>query len=513
MTLGTEHELDAGALTGRAAVGGASWVFSWPLLVGVWVYLFSLNRAKDLLLDGDTYWHITAGQWIIRNGTVPTTDPFSHTKQGVAWTAHEWLSEVVLAVAHDMGGWTAVVSVTALAFAATIALLVRALLRLLEPIYALLFSVLAVSMTAAHLLARPHILAMPLLMIWTIELVRASESHRAPRAWMLPVMMLWANLHGGFTLGIALAGVFAAEALITSTREQRMAIGRSWGIFLALAAASAVVTPHGPQGILFTWQILSEHGYALERVGEWRSPNFQVFQPLELWLLGGLALVLHQGLRLPPVRLVLIVGLLHLALKHSRNIELVGLLAPLFLASSFAEQWRAAQRNKPQLDRVDQFFRKLSGPAGQIPILIGFATLVLATLWLARVRPVELPGSVAPALAVNAVQRAGIKGPVLNSYESGGYLIYTGIRPFIDGRNDVYGDDFLKQYIEALELKASLPAFLAEHKIAWTLLTPDTPAVAMLDHLSHWRRIYADKSAVVHVNVDYEAPPQPSALK
>jgi hypothetical protein len=107
----------------------------------------------------------------------------------------------------------------------------------------------------------------------------------------------------------------------------------------------------------------------------------------------------------------------------------------------------------------------------------------------------------APALAIKAVQQAGIKGPVLNSYETGGYLIYIGIAPFIDGRNDVYGDGFLKRYIDALELRSGddLQKILDQYKISWTLLTPGSSAVAMLDHMPQWRRLYADKTAVVHI--------------
>ena len=87
-------------------------------------------------MDGDTYWHVATGRWILENGVVPTQDPFSHTMRGTAWTAFEWLSQVILAAAHQLGGWTGLVALTALAFAATIALLTRALLRWLEPIYA-----------------------------------------------------------------------------------------------------------------------------------------------------------------------------------------------------------------------------------------------------------------------------------------------------------------------------------------------------------------------------------------
>lgn len=481
--------------------GYAAWLFSWPLLLAVAVYLFFVRHGRNLLLDGDTYWHIATGRWIIQNASVPSMDPFSHTMRGAVWTAHEWLSDVVLAAAHQVGGWTLVVAVAALAFAATIALMTRALLRTLEPIYALLFAVLAILMTASHVLARPHMLAMPLMMLWTIELVRASESNRSPGLWLLPVMTLWANLHGGFTLGIALACAFALEAVLTAARPQRVATARSWGFFLVLSVASGLLTPHGIQGILFTWQVMFEQSYMLERVGEWRSPNFHGFQPIEFWLLGGLAMIAYQGLRLPPVRLLLLVGLLHLALKHVRNIELVGLLAPLFVAAPLARQWRERQRSKQQLEGADRFFGLLARPAGRGALATALLMIVGVPLWSSGARTLELPESVAPVRALEAVQKADIQGPVFNSYGSGGYLIFQGIPVFIDGRADMYGDTFLKQYLDALELRTpdGLEKLLAKYGVAWTLLEPDSSAVALLDHLPEWRRLHADKTAVVHV--------------
>ncbi|UUZ70737.1 hypothetical protein LP415_14845 [Polaromonas sp. P1(28)-8] len=327
MNLKTTTVVDVGTTAKRA-----TWLFSWPLIVGMLVYLFLVVRGKMLLEDGDTYLHIAAGHWILQHRAIPAHDPFSHTMPGTPWTAHEWLSEIILATVHDMSGWTGVVAVTALAFASALVLLTRALLRSLEPVYALMFAAFAFAMTVNHLLARPHVLAMPLMIIWTIGLVRASESDRAPRLWLLPVMTLWANLHGGFTLGLALACVFALEAVLASRRTQCFAsTTRSWAFFIALAVASSLITPHGTQGILFTWQILFKSSYALEFISEWQSPNFQKFQLLEIWLLSGLALVMHKGFKLPPIRLLLLLGLLHLALKHARNVELLGLVAPLFL--------------------------------------------------------------------------------------------------------------------------------------------------------------------------------------
>jgi hypothetical protein len=502
VSLAPQHELNARPFDGPAAASAVSWLFSWPLLVGIYVYLYFLSRAKDLLLDGDTYSHIATGRWILDHGVVPTHDPFSHTMRGTAWTAFEWLSQVVLAFVHQWGGWTGVVALTALAFSATIALLMRVLLRSLEPIYALMFVGLAISMTAGHVLARPHMIAMPIMMIWTIELVRASEEDRVPTLWLLPLMTLWANLHGGFTLGIALAFAFALEALLAAKRQQRFASAtRSWGIFLALAVACSLLTPHGTDGLWVTWQVLFQDNYALSRIGEWRSPNFHVLQPLELWLLGGLALVLHQGLRLPPVRLLLLLGLIHLTLKHMRNVELLGLLVPLFLASPLAAQWHQRRQSKPQLEIADRFFSKLAQPAGQGAIVVSLAVFLAAPLWISRARPIELPSLIAPVAAIRAAQDAGVQGRVLNAYEWGGYLIYLGIPAFIDGRSDMYRDAFIKDYISAVELHTtdSLEKLIAKHKVTWTLLPSGLPAVAMLDRLPGWRRLYADEIAVVHV--------------
>lgn len=476
-------------------------LLSWPLIVGSLVYLALLANGETLLGDGDTYWHIATGRWIIEHLAVPAQDPFSHTMHGAPWTAHEWLSEVILAAAHDAGGWTLVIGLAALAFSGAVALLTRFLLKELEPAHALMFAALSVAMAAPHLHARPHLLAMPLLMIWAAGLARAGDSNRAPSLWLLPVMTLWANLHGGFTLGLAFAFAFALEAVFAARRNGRAAqAAKSWGIFLGLASVSALLTPHGLHGLLFTWKIFGGT-YALQHIAEWQSPNFHYFQPLEVWLLAGLAMALHLGIRLPAVRLALLLGLLHLALTHARNIELIGLLAPLFLARPLAAQWRQTESSKRHLESADRAFRKLAQPARWSGVVLTAGILASLTFLVAWTMPPQPKESVIPAAAVQAARQAGIHGAVLNDYGFGGYLIYAGTPPFIDGRADMYGDDFFREYVEALSLKTSdgLEKLLQKYKIEWTLLPPGNAAVALLDHLPEWRRLHGDKVAVVHV--------------
>jgi len=489
------------SMEGNAASRGRYAGVSWPIIVGCLAYLGFLAYGKGLLGDPDTYWHVAAGRWILDHGAVPFQDPFSHTMRGAPWTAHEWLSEVILALAHQAGGWAGVVAIAALAFASTLAILTRFLLKNLDPVHVLMFVAFAAMMAAPHLHARPHVLAMPLMVVWTAHLARAGDRGTTPSFWLLPVMALWANLHGGFTLGLALSLAFALEGVLSARKiNQTAKAAKSWGLFVGLSFISALLTPHGIKGILFTLQILGG-SYALDHIGEWQSPNFHIIQPLEMWLLFGLAVALHQGLRLPVMRLVLLLGLLHLALKHGRNIELIGLLTPLFLAAPLARQWREKAAAGRQLAKVDLFFQALARPARHRTAAVTMAGLALITLLAVQLDTLRPEETATPSAAVEAARKAGLTGPVLNEYGLGGYLIYAGIPPFIDGRADMYGDDFLKEYMEAVSLKSpdGLPKLLQKYRIEWTLMPPESPAVALLDHLPEWRRLYADKVAVVHV--------------
>jgi hypothetical protein len=75
--------------------------------------------AVQIYMDGDTGWHLGAGKWIIANGAVPTTDPFSHTMPGKAWTAHEWLAEVLMVGADALRGWGGLAALFAFSAALT----------------------------------------------------------------------------------------------------------------------------------------------------------------------------------------------------------------------------------------------------------------------------------------------------------------------------------------------------------------------------------------------------------
>jgi hypothetical protein len=148
---------------------------------------------------------------------------------------------------------------------------------------------------------------------------------------------------------------------------------------------------------------------------------------------------------------------------------------------------------------LDRFMATLAKPARIGGVALAGAILLAISAVLLRSGGVNEASGITPAAALAAVRATHVEGPVLNEYNFGGYLIFSGVEPFIDGRY-LYGDAFIKRYVEVMLLESDqLPRLLEEYGVTWTLISPHRPAVVLLDHLPGWRRLYADDMAVVHV--------------
>jgi len=233
---------DLRTLEAPVAPGTPRAVFA--LFVGFAAFAFTII-LPTLLLDGDTGWHIATGAWIVAHGSVPTHDPFSFSAAGHPWVAHEWLSELVMYASYRAAGWTGLNLLTGAAMAALYALIAYELCRWMSIRASIVAVLLTAPGIAPSLLARPHILALPLLAGWLIALLHARERGRAPSLLFVPLMLVWANAHGSFIFGLALAAAFALEALIATAPADRRAVILAWGKFGLCAGLAALATPAG----------------------------------------------------------------------------------------------------------------------------------------------------------------------------------------------------------------------------------------------------------------------------
>jgi len=459
-----------------------------PWLVAAGVYLLLIVLGPRLLADPDTYSHIALGRWIMEHRALPDGDPFSHTMRGAHWVAFEWLSQLVYANAYALGGWVAVVAIAAAAAAAAFGQLARFLLREWQPTPVLIAVLAAVVLTAPHILARPHMLALPLMVAWVAALIRAVDNASAPPWRMLPLLVLWANLHGSITFGLAIVGPIACEALWNAPRAERLQVAKLWVLFGLLALAAASINPYGPEILLVTLRTVAL-GDVLSIVTEWQPQDFAKLGAFEMIMLAGFGFALYRGIKLPAWRILMVLGLLHLSLSQARHADLLALLAPLFLARPLSAQLGTYSGRAVADARI----------AGWLPAVAGLLLIAVTGLAFAR-QDMRPAANITPANALKSFDPAKT-GPILNDYSFGGYLDFVGIAPFIDGRAEVYGAAFTMRHDRALKLE-NLPDFLRlldEYKIGVTLLMPSTPAVGLLDRLPEWQRVYSDNFAVVHV--------------
>jgi hypothetical protein len=459
------------------------------LWIGIGVYALVLLPigGRTLLNDSDTYWQIAVGQWILDHHAMPRVDIYSFTKAGEPWTSSSWLSQVLYATSYNLAGWAGPVVLAATSIAASFALFVHSLGRRIPAAYAVAIAIAAVALSMGHFLARPHVLVLPIMLAWANGLISASERGQAPSPWLLPLIGLWANLHGGFMFGLVLVGAFALDALWNAERAQQRSVALRWVAFGFGALVACCATPYGWGSILAARKIL-DLGELLHLIYEWMPANFSKLSVFELTILMLIAGALYGGVKLTPPRIALVLGLLHMALAHVRNIEIFALLLPIVVLAPVASQFAL----RPA------WTARAGAP---MPVMAVVMILLGGWTWLVAANTPFAPSeSQSPAAAVDALKAHNPKR-VLNDLPFGGYLIWRQMPVFIDGRAELYGEAFDMAYYRAMQLKDvnQFLDILKRWDIDAVLLTPHTPAVGLLDHIGGWRRAYADDNAVLHV--------------
>jgi hypothetical protein len=460
-----------------------------PLWVGVFIYALFLVGGNRLLIDPDTMWQITIGQWILDHGAMPQTDVYSFTMHGQPWISTQWLAQVAFAKVYAIAGWSGPVVLAASAIAATFALLTKFLGRHLSESATLAFIVSALAVTAAHLLARPHTLALPVMVLWVGGLITVADRRGAPSWRLLPLMALWANLHGGFVFGLALIAPIGLDAVLSADGKSRKSLMLRWAAFALAALIASCLTPYGWDALFAARRILNL-GAALDLIGEWRAASFAHPGTLEIAIALAVILALWRGVVLPPLRLAMVVGLGLMALSHVRNGEVLALLGPMVLAAPMARQIGGPDGNR-QTTALPQPGLLLAGLS---------LILIVGTLAFASVHRYEPEARQSPIAAVAVLKKLNV-ARVFNDYDFGGYLIANGVPTFIDGRTELFGEKFMVDHNNAsgLQEPENLFRLLEEYKIEATLMRTQSAATKLLDHIDGWQKLYTDDIATIHL--------------
>lgn len=494
----------------RDARGGIRYfvpAISHVLFVVVFLHL-SLNLGSNLLNDGDTGYHVRAGELILRASSVPHHDSFSHLSPPPAWTAHEWLSEVIMALLHRAFGLTGMVLFFIFLIAFTYALLFRILRSYNRDFFVdVVVIVLVIISSQIHWLARPHIFSLLILVAWYSLLDDYQYRDRNRLYFLPPLMLLWVNLHGGYIFGFVLLGAYCVgnvvKSLMTSAndKERFRAKAVALGVTSMVCLAVSIMNPYGYHILTFPFRLASDR-YLMDHVGEFLSPNFHGTVYFQYLLLLMLVFLAFSRTPLNIIEVALAGLLITMSLYSQRYILLFAIVAAPIVSkqgSSLLEPasgnaLKALKRKSANLSAIDASAKGFLWPVVAILVVVAFAAGGRVQF---RFDPKKKP-----VAAVEFLKKADLRGNMFNNDEFGDYVIYSAYpqyRVFIDGRLDMYGSDRVKEYFTVMEFGSGMDRVLKKYDIDWFLIETDSVLSRYLLTNKDWRLVYSDRLASIFV--------------
>ncbi len=477
------------------------------LFLALFFYL-SFSAGRGLLNDADTGYHVRAGEYILKTISIPRQDIFSHISPPIPWTAHEWLSEVIMALLHKSFGLTGVVLFFAFLISLVYALIFKWLSSITRNIIlATVITLLVITSSPMHWLARPHIFSWLFIVVWYF-ILDAFEQGGINHLRVLPIiMLLWVNLHGGFIIGFVLLGIYLLGNLLQSlfgpieTREPARTRVRALAVTTGLCLLAAVINPYGVNILLFPFRLV-DNKYLMDHVTEFLSPNFHEPLLFKYLLLGMIALFAVGRRKLTTIELLLILFFTNMALYSIRHVPLFAIIsAPILLRCIEPLLSEGQGRFAELLNRKAAGIASVDNAAvGYLWPIIGVTAVVICAgagtinfTFDPKLKAVE---------AVKFLQREPISGNMYNNDEIGDYIIYAAspqYRVFFDGRSDMYGTARMKEYNKVAGFEDGWEQVLDKYRMNWIIFDANSVLSRYLLGKSQWHLIYADKVANIFV--------------
>lgn len=472
------------------------------LALGLGGVMLAIAVAKGVQ-DPDYFWHLAAGKLIAETGRVPATDPFSFTWFGQPWTPHEWFSELLIYWLVTAVGRIGALMVFGLFPVAIFAVLAAALARQGARVLALAlpFVVGAFALTG-FVTVRPQAASWLLLAV-VLWLLLAARPERPRRILLLvPLFILWANLHGLYVIGLGVVGVYT---LFTLAGRTPMSAARGWVVAaLAGAIGASMITPAGPIGILYPLRYVDAGDWGLANIQEWQSPSFH-----EAANLGFLALIVAVGLnggRATPGWLVALSWIgIAMGLLALRNEPIAVVLCMPTLVLGLESRLRARDDRRGRQRRPMAPSRALGRRVMELITALAIAIGSIAVL-VPRDLDAAIDRTLAtrfPVAGVDALARVAPDANVLAEYGWGGYVIWRlhddGAHVFVDGRNDMYPEQVLEDYSAIRAADPGWEELAAQYGVEAILLPPETTLTRRPAEAAGWCEVFRDETQVLYL--------------
>lgn len=458
--------------------------------------------------DTDFWWHIFVGRNILEHFRVPTTDFLSYTFRGHPWLDHEWLSEVWMYAVYKFGGAELLLSVFAvITTGAYIVVYILMRSRGVSTLLALTLTLMAGASSFGSWGPRVQMITLLFAAFFCLALERYHVTGR--RQWLIALvalMLIWSNLHGGFVIGLLLISVYMIGRTLDGLRSGwsvSSAVRSQSPLLITLIGAFAVTlfNPNTYHQLLYPLKFVLPNAFT-NVIQESQSPNFHLVQlfPFELMLLGLIVSAFLARRRVSWVDILLVALFTHLALQQTRNIALWGVIAIPVLGVYLQDSMQ------PVLTQLKDLNRPVpSGPIAFVNLMIVLVVLVFSAVLTGRyvnastIRSAQT--SSYPIGAVRFVAHHDMRGNVFNSYNYGGYMIWSlddRYPVFIDSRADtLYSSGILHDYLTVYQGGPGWKQLLQTYRIRWVLVEKNAPIAQILTSRDDWRVDFVGKLAMV----------------
>jgi hypothetical protein len=469
----------------------------------VYVFAYAFCFAARPLNDGDFWWHLKTGEYILNTYSIPKTDFFSFTNYGRAWVAHEWLSEAIFYALYSKFGFNVLIVV----FAALAALAFWIAFKRSEshPLIGGTAALIGVWSVIPGLGVRPRIFTLLLSSVFLALLARYVRRKSGREIWWLvPLMVLWVNLHGGFLIGLVLIGI-TIVGIPLDAWVRGEAVKTLWpqlkvlSLVLICCSLALLLNPHGIWIYKFPFEIFFSP-VQQQAVDDWLSPNFHNSETLPLLLMAFLtiAALAMSPKRVRPSELVLFLSTLYMTLKSQRHVAIFALVA-IPLMANHLQQWITAWSNGTMFapSSLENSGRKATvfGLLFLLP-LFAFAFRLKTTVF-------STPNQIAidvPVKAVEYLEQNQLTGKIFTDPNIwGGYLIWKmpSSPVYIDGRIDMYGDEFVKEYIGIVSGYTDWQEPFDRYGVQIAIVSPRSPLAMGIRNAGNWQQVYGDEMSTV----------------
>lgn len=503
-----------------------------PLRIVTMVLLFAtagVLEARNLtslstLANADIWWHLRTGLWILQNHALPHAGLFSQSPNS-PWIATSWTYDLKLAIFYKLFGLAAI-PIFSISFKVGLAIVTFLLAGGRRGNF---WAALIVSAIAQYILAAaPATPRCGSILFFGVELLLLLESRRCASLrllfWLPPLFLVWANLDPYFVYGLALLLLFLAAVLVENVLHSGAphpplapnpdAVNLAPTNLAMIAAASAIatiITPYfyRPWRVFFSTVFSAANPY----LPDYRAPGFR--QPQDyLLLLFVMSAFLALGMRRSrdPFLIALLAASAALSFHSQRDLWMVVLAASAVLGQNINRHDSVilsagiAGRSSAITESKGPYFRHIFVAAALAIFIVGMSAAILIPHG-----PEALLAKVSqnyPVAAADYIREHRLPQPLFNAFEWGGFLTwYLPKYPVaIDGRIDLYGDDFIVACSRVMSVEARYTDFPAMANAATIILPPSAVMAQALSTLPAYKVAYSDTVATVLIrNTDGSA--------